>query len=342
MEYRVPEKMSSFAFFKMVGELNELIYLYRPDQILLDFSYTKRIDATAIPNLLFLGEYLKQKTGNVPIIRLGEDIAAGYLKKYLAGIGFYRISDEFYEYENERYGGFQGRDMDPKNATVYFLRSEKLENARRIIYYELSGFLEKYLKKFQIENLWNFDESFFDKTFASENQKINLIAYFMEGIVQNSFEFGKSDVIITLQANYLDKKVYLSASDIGSGCRQSFAQNWIKHYDEYDGKSQYNILNREPKDELEGIVCGIYKRKYNSKIYGFYNMIRNVSSISGSVMRIHSNNIRLILTPNFKETFEKEELLKDSRLSKYNIIKTSQFPGTHIEIELPLDGKGDN
>ena len=56
MEYRVPEKMSSFAFFKMVGELNELIYLYRPEQILLDFSYTKRIDATAIPNLLFWGE----------------------------------------------------------------------------------------------------------------------------------------------------------------------------------------------------------------------------------------------------------------------------------------------
>lgn len=90
----------------------------------MDFSDIVHIDAVVIPNLIILGRDLRKKTGYIPFIRLGENLDAGYLKKYLYGINFYKISDEFYYYENDRYGGMEGKKMDSRNTTEYFLKNE--------------------------------------------------------------------------------------------------------------------------------------------------------------------------------------------------------------------------
>ena len=122
---------------------------------------------------------------------------------------------------------------------------------------------------------------------------------------------------------------------MGIGYKNSFIADLREHRDEYNGKDRYNLLNRDPRNEIEGIVCGIYKRK-NSGVYGFYNMLRNILNVEDSLIRIHSNNTKLILSAKCQNSFEKERLLNDYWLRKYNIVETSEFPGTHIEIEMPL------
>ena len=91
-------------------------------QILIDLSDVKRVDGNVIPVLILMGEWIEEKTGIMPVIRLGRDFKAGYLKKYLDGIGFYRYTYGVYLYEDEydQYGGYLGKNMDEKNGIMYF------------------------------------------------------------------------------------------------------------------------------------------------------------------------------------------------------------------------------
>ena len=88
---------------------------------------------------------------------------------------------------------------------------------------------------------------------------------------------------------------------------------------------------------MEGIYIGIYKRKY-SKIYGIYNVIKQVLKLQG-LFRIHSNDTQLIINNRVEKLFHNEELVKLSLRDNKNVIRTSSFPGTHIEIELPFSVK---
>lgn len=322
MEYKFTKYLSSYEFYKDVGRLNRIIEIYQPDKIVLDFSDTSHIDALVIPNLIILGRDIRRKTSYIPYIRLGENLNAGYIKKYLFGINFYKISDEFYYYENDRYSGLEGKKMDPRNTTEYFSKSEGTDVARRRIYYKLWPFFYKYLKEFTLKKY----NSIFLDSHIFEN---NIIAQFIEEMVLNSFDHGDSDAVITVQANYKKAKLYLAISDYGKGFWNSVC-NCKKD-------KGYNVLGRLPQSELEGIYVGIYKRKY-SKIYGIYNVIRQVIRMDG-IFRIHSNDTQLIITKKLEEKFEDESLITLSLDKNPNVIQTAKFPGTHIEIELPFSPK---
>lgn len=319
MEYKFAKYLSSHEFYKDIGRLNRGIELYRPNKIVLDFSDTIRIDALVIPNLIILGRDIRRKTSYIPFIRLGENLNAGYIKKYLFGINFYKISDEFYYYENDRYSGLEGKKMDPRNTTEYFSKSEGTDVARRRIYYKLCPFFYKYLNQFSL-NKYN---SIFLDSYIFEN---NIISQFIEEMILNSFDHGNSDAVITVQANYKKEKLYLAISDYGKGFWNS-----VCSCQESNG---YNVLGRLPQNELEGIYVGIYKRKY-SKIYGIYNVIRQVIKMHG-IFRIHSNDTQVIITERLEEKFDNEGLITLSSDNNPNVIQTAKFPGTHIEIELPF------
>lgn len=334
MEYKVVEILSSREFYKMVDILNEILL---PDELcVLDFTNISRIDAVVIPNLLLLGNFIEKKTKNIPYIRLGTDLKSGYLKKYLLDIKFYELSASCYFYENseEKYGGLNGKDMEEKNTTERFLLEDGIDMARRRLYYNIYPFIKIYLKAFNTVRT-NSDEVLNYETF-----KNNLVANFLEEMIDNAFHHGKSDVIITVQKIFKKKKIYLSVSDAGEG----FFKSIFKCMDQYgnffpkdeDADPGYNILGRCPKNELEAILVGIYKRKY-SNTYGLFNVIRKILRLGG-LIRVHSNDTQFILTKSLEERFLQGTLSKNMKiLTRYNIINTSYFNGVHIEVELPLD-----
>lgn len=329
MEYKMRKNISSYQFYEMLGDIERLLNRNGAEQILLDFTEVQTIDALAIPNLIFLGKFIRDKTGYIPYIRLGEDIQAGRLKKYLNDINFYNVSTPFFLYENgeySKYGGMYGIDMDPRNTTQYFsLRGDIIkieEEMIRRIYYELLPFLTKYLNQFDIENRKNVD------ALSEEVFENNIIANLIKQMMLNCVVHAKSDAIITIQANYKRKKILVAVSDQGKGFLSSILNKPISLSGGYD------ILRKPPENELEAIYAGIYKRK-DVKEYGLYNMIEKVLNCYGTV-RIHSNNTRLILTPRILGEFCKGTLINASSLNEYNVMKTREWPGAHLEIELPL------
>lgn len=333
MEYKIVPILSSREFYKMLDVLNEI--MISEEICILDFTNISRIDAVVIPNLLLLGKLIEKKTKNIPYIRLGEDLNSGYLKKYLINIGFYKISESFFYYENElgKYGGLLGKEMDNRNTTEQFAFKDGITLAKRKLYYSIYPFIKGYFKKFHMEYT-DSEGVLDDNTF-----KNNLIAKFLEEMISNSFKYGECDVIITVQSNYKKQKIYLSVSDYGNGFLPSVVQ-CMDEKGEFIKREQYaepghNILNKKPTDELEAIIIGIYKRRY-SRTYGLFNVIRNVLELQGTI-RIHSNNRQIILTNRLIDKFIDGTLIKDIKhVMGYNIMKTSQFNGVHIEVELPL------
>lgn len=146
---------------------------------------------------------------------------------------------------------------------------------------------------------------------------VNDITEFLSEIIMNCKQHAHSFSFTTLHAKYSAKKIYISVSDFGCGFLNTIASDLYC------------------KDEVEAILCGVYKRK-ESKVYGLYNIIRRVLEYNGKV-RIHSNSEQLIFTPKILTSFLKNELLKNDNFKKYNIKRNVPFSGVHIEIELPLE-----
>lgn len=336
MEYKVGEILSSREFYNMVDVIDAI--LKKNEIFTLDFSEVNSIDAVTIPNLLFLGKYIEDKTSNIPYIRLGDDLYSGYLKNYLFNIGFYRLSKRYYYYENddEKYSGFMGKNMNGLNTTEFFSYKSGLEEAQRKLFDNIYPFIKKYFKKFTINN----NETKSDEAFNALAFDNNTVAMFMSQMIDNSFRRGKSDAIITVQINYKKQRVYLSVADSGMGFLKAQVTNMNNNGDfiskEDEGDPGYNIIGRLPCNEVEAVLVGIYKRK-DSQTYGLYNIIKMVMELKG-VIRIHSNNVQYILTERLKDYFLDGQLSTVLQKSKgYNIRETRTFKGAHIEIELPFD-----
>lgn len=337
MEYKITQYLSSREFYKMLFHLENIVT--DNDVVILDFTEVRRIDAVVIPNLLLLGTWIEEKSHTIPYIRLGDDISAGTLKSYLAGINFYELSNSYFMYENEeeKYSGLFGKKMDKRNTTQLFEYKSGLDVAKRRICYNLAPFMRYYLNQFVDENEIKQDSRM---EYVYED---NILGIFVEELIENSFVYGECDAIVTVQANYNKKRIYLSVSDSGDGMLKRIKEQINKTMEKVDYRadkigSGYNVLKKMPSNELESIWIALYKR-VNSNIHGLYNVVKRVLLIGGTV-RIHSNNTQLILTPRLYDMFIKESLVLDKTLNEFNTLKTVNFKGVHIEIDIPLEEGG--
>lgn len=335
MEILVNKYLSSIEFYKLLSLLD--IAVKKKERILLDFSYVTRIDGNVIPNLIILGKWIEKNTGYIPMIRLGKSYESGYLKKYLYGINFFTMTENTYQYEDpeERYGGWNGKEMDKKNTTKHYVcpynsssfplneqEEHDLELVGEVVkdkaIKECTPFIKKYLMDF---NYGNIDEN--------TNRLADIIGQF----VSNSIIRGLSDVYLTLQANYTRKKIMMSISDSGIGIRKAINYKYMKEkINDTSSGNGYFIIKKENLDEKESIIQSIYYRK-NSTIYGLYNAIKDILDMNG-IIRIHSVDVQLILTKKILDAFKREIL--PTKINNYNLRKTASFNGLHIEIEIPM------
>lgn len=333
MEYKVVQILSSREFYKMIDILNGI--LEADDICILDFTNVFRIDPVVIPNLLLLGKYIEKKTNNIPYIRLGEDLSAGYLKKYLMDIKFYKLSDSYYRYEDVegKYAGLVGKSMDKRNTTECFAFKDGMLIAQRRLFYNVLPFIDNYLMVFHRDKI-NSNNVLDANSFCN-----NYIAHFLEEMIENTFYYTETNVIMTVQTNYKKEKIFMSVSDPGTG----FCDSMLNNMDEKgnfrpkpnDIDCGFNILGRRPKNEEEALLIGIYKR-VQSRTYGLFNIVKRILDLNGTV-RIHSNNRQIILTERVRDQFIEGTLVENlEKLRGYNVIETSYFKGVHLEIELPL------
>lgn len=230
------------------------------------------------------------------------------MKNYLNEIGFFHYANKYglFEFCSSPYSGLTGKKIDPICGTLYFDTENTVDEINRGVELCIAPFADEYLYKFECIR------SDLDQTYY-----VNDITEFLSEIIMNCKQHAHSFSFTTLHAKYSAKKIYISVSDFGCGFLNTIASDLYC------------------KDEVEAILCGVYKRK-ESKVYGLYNIIRRVLEYNGKV-RIHSNSEQLIFTPKILTSFLKNELLKNDNFKKYNIKRNVPFSGVHIEIELPLE-----
>lgn len=336
MEYKVSQYLSSLDFYRMMSNLDVLMHV--DEQIVIDMSEVHRIDGNVIPNLILMGKWIERKTGIIPVIRLGRTFNAGYLKKYLFGMKFYEFTRNIYRYEddNDKYGGFEGKDMDRRNVTLHYdfpyneyedlphgddsrqiFRNAEGERATNRVIRDTKDFLYNYFDMFN---------------YGPRDEKYNRLSDILGQIVGNSMSKGISEAYLTVQANYKRKKMIVAASDSGCGMKESMVFNRSKQNIDVKG---YFLLDGDPKTEEEAIVESLCYRR-ESEIYGLYHAILELIDKWNGIVRIHSNDTQLILTNNAVEAYTEMKLL--SYFNEYNRRSTAVFPGTHIEIEVPMKG----
>lgn len=297
----IPYDFTSYEFY---SNILPQISISRNEDFMLDMSFTRRIEPLVIPNLLCLGYGIKKQQGIIPKLLIPDTATGGLIRNYLNEISFtkYATRAGLFEFIQDPYGGMEGKKIDPICGTLIFNASDNKEYIHRGVDMCISPFSEEYLSRFQI----------YDDT---QYRYMNEITEFLEEILINCKVHAKSFSITTLHANYSAKKIYISVSDVGRG---------------FLNTSEEHITN-----EKEAILIGVYKRR-QSKIYGLYNVIRRVLDYDGKV-RIHSNDTQIIFTKRLLESFIEGKLEKMDSFEKYNVKKTAQFDGVHVEIELPLE-----
>lgn len=334
MEYKVSQYLSSIEFYAMVSNLN--MAMRTDEEILVDFSEVRRIDGNVITNLILMGKWIEDRTGRIPVIRLGRTFEAGYLKKYLFGMKFYEFTKNIYRYEdeNDKLGGLEGKDMDRRNMTLYYrfpyTEYEELseDDQSRQLFRNKVGELAR---DSVVRDTKDFLYTYFDMfNYGPRDERYNRLSDIFGQIIGNSMSKGASEAYMTVQANYKRKKIIVSASDRGCGMKKSMTFN--RSEQNIDPKGFF-LLSDNPKSEEEAIIESLFYRK-DSGIYGLYHAVLQLIETWSGVVRIHSNDTQLILTKNAVDAYKSMGLFK--YFNDYNRRYTAEFPGTHIEIEIPM------
>ena len=345
-ELKYSGKISVFYFYNtIISEINDLKNQGFLGHIILDFSDVKVFESSVVPNLLILGNYIKDCMGIKPLIYIDESQTSGALKRYLYKISFFNLCEQnerFYLDCNKYTGWPETNEMDESNTTVYFRSGspEELDEwQKKMEYPKLSARIWDDIRN----NLYNFASNYLGD--YQEYVKYNDIMSEMENnmalamtheVVKNSLSHGKSYSYVTFQINRLKKRIYLTLSDYGVGFYKTMTEKGI-----------------DVKDEGMAIIKGIFARADESG-YGLFEVVCTTLEYCG-IIRIHSNDTKIVLT-NDEEDEEKIEvdgcysyltylkrhdfngLLKKLYKHKgYNYIENWFFPGVHVEIVLPIE-----
>lgn len=298
----VPYDFTSYEFY---SNILPQVVISQEEELMLDMSFTRRIEPLVIPNLLCLGYEIKKNKRIIPKLLIPDTATGGLIRNYLNEISFtkYAVEAKLFEFVQNPYGGLEGKQIDTICGTLIFNASDSQDTIYRGVDMCITPFSEKYLSRFQI-----YDETPYGY--------MNEITAFLEEILINCKVHAKSFSITTLHANYSAKKIYISVSDVGRGFLSTTEEVYITN-------------------EKDAILNGVYKRR-KSKIYGLYNVIRRVLEYDGKV-RIHSNDTQIIFTKRLLDNFIEERLEQMDSFEKYNVKQTPQYDGVHVEIELPLE-----
>ena len=344
--------ISTAYFYKTIlSQIENLKKQYFKGCIVLDFTDVGQFESSVIPNLLILGDYIKDCTENRPLICIDESNTSGSLKRYLYQIGFFNLCEqkERFYLDCDKYTGWpEENKMDVLNTTVYFevASSEELAESQKPEYPLLSKRIWNYIQ----DNLYTFSSKYLSsyQEFTEYNDiksemESNMALSMTHEIIKNSLIHGRSYSYVTFQINRSKKKIYLTLSDYGMGFYKNLKDKGIK-----------------VKDEGMAIIEGIFTRAMEEG-YGLYDVVCRTLEQSGAV-RIHSNNTKIVLTnisPDdntkkikkyvieqdgfypylyYLEKKDVEGLAKKLQKHKgYNYIENLSFPGVHVEIVLPIE-----
>lgn len=357
---RIIKMKTSLTTYKFYIELwpqilDEIEKLENGEDFILDFSDTEAIDGTAIPNLLNIARIVIRDKNIIPQIYIANISKNNKLMWYLEWIGFFNACDfyQFYEVNTMRISA--KRNFEEASTYIF------VENAKTDSESERARIENSVLKKITNNSYYSFWEKWVDFNITvSENELFNFAEKMIRNLCVNTGIHTKEYSILVLQSNKKNKKLLISVADCGKGFYFSFCNKKVKTE---DGTEKYYETVSMPREEfikLKGSDADLYAivealcYRFGSNVYGLYHILLRTIKVGGT-LRIHSNRKRVVLTAKNCKGLETAstapkfaaKLLFYAK-SKYVSQDTCQYPGVHIELEIPymkekvLDGSLEN
>lgn len=312
--------LTSHVFYNtLLGKLHDYYVDDGYSPIIFDFTRLKSIDALVIPNLLFVGDIIKDNSDFIPKIIVSDNLSSAQLKSYLHDIKFVYFADKnkSFEFNDAIRSGYSKGSISGLNTTIFFDKKEPLTLWLHRYSNTTYNFTDEYLSEFDVVE--------------KENNYLNILAVFCGQLLENVKRYTNTSAYLTLQYNYFLKKAFISIADVGIGFRSSLNKQIMCKEIERE-----TLLD----NEIEAIIEGSFLRR-KSNIYGLYNIITKVIEKNG-IIRIHSMNSQVVFTERHRLLFEMTDdgVALHNLMSKgdyrRNIRRNLKYGGSHIEIEIPM------
>ena len=311
------------------------------------------IENEVIPNLLILGEIIKARGDNPPIIFLPKDgESVKRIKSYLQSINFTKLAQwyDLYEtcYIENSYEEEPNRVILPNYCiTRSYYSGEDIKNRENAIIsmlkeiqYVHSNIFRNHLSKF--DYLTNEKNENGELVYRSRNY----IQDFVVQLIENSIMHGKGKVYFSMQGNKYGKTCTFTVSDNGIGIDRSMKEKVQKgeKLSLYASDTFLKLTERQMR-KTSCVEAFAYRYDRMSQ-YGLFNVMSEIFKLGGA-LDVHTGDMRLIFTSQCRQYISDV----DSRgsfamglmnyLSDYseNVRDTAFFSGTHISISIPTEKK---
>lgn len=344
---RAGEKITSHAFYtNLVPQVVTCLESIQDgEEFVVDLGLTKSVDALAVPLLLSMARWIIGRTKVIPQIYISNLQDNIKLKKYLEKIGFFDVCDfyDYYEVNTERVDVRRDRENMVTYVFTENARDDSQEERQRIeecVCRKLMDNTYSQFWKYWIE--YDIDQSL--NGFANGVERVT------RSICANTGIHTEENALLTLQRNISLQRVCISLADCGQGL---FAT--LKKKKDF----QPALLPIDDFEKLTGERADLYAivealaYRFMDKKYGLYHVLmkslelakkQKKSDKSNWTMRIHTNRKRMVLSGKnckgleraaTREQFARKLLMLSE--SRYVAETTQDYPGVHIEIEIPYD-----
>lgn len=357
---KVEEKVTSYTFYYnfLPRVLEKLQDMRNGEDFVLDFSETKIVDAMAVPLLLNTARWIIGTKETIPQIYIPNLKEKNRLKEYLEQVGFFNVCD-FYEYFEVNTERIKVTRDSVNLATYVFTENAKDDSQEERERIEKAVFNK--LKSDSYSQFWKYWSEY--DTSRDPNHPANGVEWVTRSICANTGIHTNKNAILTLQRNKELQRVCISIADCGKGLYEKLKEKGER------GKfkpilypfNEFKMLSGERAD-LHAIIEALAYR-YEENIYGLYQVLmKNIElgkreeeknkeewdkeKKNGWIMRIHTNRMRVVLTQkickdkNLDKTDSKKEFVHKLLMlaqNEYVAKKTPNYPGVHIEIEIPYN-----
>lgn len=355
---RAEGKITSYVFYnKLVPQvLQKLNCMEMKEEFVLDLSETESIDAMAVPLLLSMARWIICIKETVPQIYIPSCKDKDNLKKYLEQVGFFNVCDfyTYYEINTERINVRR----DASNLATYVFT----ENARNDSQEERERIEETVYRKLISNSYSQFWGYWTEYNISQKFDYLeNVVERVTRAICANTGIHTNENAILTLQRNRKLQRVCISIADCGRGLYNTLKEKVN------EGKFQPALLLPDKFKVLSGAEADLYaiiealSYRFKARKYGLYHVLMKNIELGKKrredrnewekkerenswIMRIHTNNKRMVLTEKnckgleyavSREQFAYKLLMMAK--SEYVAKTTSNYPGVHIEIEILYD-----
>lgn len=336
--YELTPQKFYFIFLKQMQQYFVFRQNHKEDKwaLYLDLAKCSQIEGTVIPNLLIVGYIVGRKTNIKPILYISRDGEAR-VWNYLNDIHFMQLNEEKEIYEIQISGSSTGTSykLEDYSTTTYLEKGLKEER--------LSTYLNKQYSTLFNRYFTNFKYSMVD-AYTAETYTINILEVFCKQLCYNAVEHGESFCYTTMQVNHKDERIFISVSDCGKGMYATFLDKIVK--EGYKPAILPQDIQTQPYSaqlDFRAIVEGLIYRFYEEK-FGIWSVMTEIMKMKG-IVRFHSGKARVNIADLKIEELNECRDQQEAALYLYEHLKTGayvqktpSYQGTHIELELPLNG----